>query len=632
MWIGTRCYRVNHTKTSGREQESFDGPQGYVEEDLYGEDDREEDYDIVLTDNGKHQTSFHVPAAFYAMIIGAKGQTRQRLEAETKAQIRVPKQGTTGDIVVTGSTRKSVAAARSRIELIVIGARNKQQFTHFLSVPLNVPDVMKRFVEFRHKVVRKLPVAFSVDESLFQQPEKLHITLCTMALMDNEDRANAAQILLDCQESIISPLLQENGPLEIRVRGLEYMNDDPHAVDVLYAKIESPVLQTAADQIYDYFITKGLMQKKYEHVKLHATLINSLFRASQSEIVDEKAAERKRITFDASEIMRLVQTRIAKGNMLLSIVIGATVAVLTYKLARLIIEGGQFRKGTRCDGKVILITGANTGIGKETARELLKRGGKVYIACRSLERGNEARSDIIAQTGLADIHVRELDLASLESVRKFAKGFLEEENRLDILINNAGVMACPKALTKDGFEQQLGVNHLGHFLLTNLLLDRLKASTPSRIVNLSSLAHKYGKINRKDLNSEHSYNQVTAYCQSKLANVMFTRELAKRLQGTGVTAYSVHPGTVDTELPRHMGSLFFLFDHKLVKPLLRVAFKTPLSGAQTTLYTALEEDLAEESGKYYADCREQKLSKYARNDELSAWLWDESVRMTKLSG
>ncbi|XP_001687889.2 activating signal cointegrator 1 complex subunit 1 [Anopheles gambiae] len=305
MWIGTRCYRVNHTKTSGREQESFDGPQGYVEEDLYGEDDREEDYDIVLTDNGKHQTSFHVPAAFYAMIIGAKGQTRQRLEAETKAQIRVPKQGTTGDIVVSGSTRKSVAAARSRIELIVIGARNKQQFTHFLSVPLNVPDVMKRFAEFRHKVVRKLPVAFSVDESLFQQPEKLHITLCTMALMDNEDRANAAQILLDCQESIISPLLQENGPLEIRVRGLEYMNDDPHAVDVLYAKIESPVLQTAADQIYDYFIAKGLMQKKYEHVKLHATLINSLFRASQSEIVDEKAAERKRITFDASEIMRL---------------------------------------------------------------------------------------------------------------------------------------------------------------------------------------------------------------------------------------------------------------------------------------------------------------------------------------
>ncbi|XP_052872287.1 retinol dehydrogenase 12-like [Anopheles cruzii] len=316
--------------------------------------------------------------------------------------------------------------------------------------------------------------------------------------------------------------------------------------------------------------------------------------------------------------------------MLLTIAVGSLVAVLIYKLARLIIEGGQFRKNTRCDGKVILITGANTGIGKETARELLKRGGKVYIACRSLERANEARNDIVAQTGLGNIHVRELDLASMESIRQFAKSFMAEEPRLDLLINNAGVMACPKALTKDGFEQQLGTNHLGHFLLTNLLLERLKESAPSRIVNLSSLAHKYGKINRNDLNSERSYNQVTAYCQSKLANVMFTRELAKRLAGTGVTAYAVHPGTVDTELPRHMGSLFFLFDHKLVKPLLRIAFKTPLSGAQTTLYTALDEDLAGESGKYYADCREQKLSKYARNDELAAWLWDESAKMTRL--
>ncbi|XP_058053582.1 retinol dehydrogenase 12-like [Anopheles bellator] len=316
--------------------------------------------------------------------------------------------------------------------------------------------------------------------------------------------------------------------------------------------------------------------------------------------------------------------------MLLTIAVGSLVAVLTYKLFRLFIEGGQFRKNTRCDGKVILITGANTGIGKKTARELLKRGGKVYIACRSLERANEARNDIVAQTGLGNIHVRELDLASMESIRQFAKSFMAEEPRLDLLINNAGVMACPKALTKDGFELQLGTNHLGHFLLTNLLLERLKESAPSRIVNLSSLAHKYGKINRSDLNSERSYNQVTAYCQSKLANVMFTRELAKRLAGTGVTAYALHPGTVDTDLPRHMGSLFFLFDHKLVKPLLRIAFKTPLSGAQTTLYTALDEDLAGESGKYYADCREQKLSKYARNDELAAWLWDESAKMTRL--
>lgn len=306
MWIGTRCYRVNQTKGISRFLETVsDEPRTYLEEDMYDGDDREEEYDIEVTNHGKYETSFHVPSAFYAMIIGAKGQTRQRLEAEMKVQIRVPKQGTEGDIVITGSSRKSLVAARSRIELIVIGARNKQQFTHFLSVPLSVPEVIKRFLDFRHKVVSKLPRAFSVDQSLFQQPEKLHITLCTMSLMDNQDRANAAQILLDCQESIISPILKKNGPLEIRIQGLEYMNDDPHGVDVLYAKIKSPILQTVADQIYEYFIAKGLMQRKCEQIKLHVTLINTLFRVSQAEIGNEKEVDRKRITFDASEILRL---------------------------------------------------------------------------------------------------------------------------------------------------------------------------------------------------------------------------------------------------------------------------------------------------------------------------------------
>ncbi|XP_062553175.1 retinol dehydrogenase 12-like [Armigeres subalbatus] len=310
----------------------------------------------------------------------------------------------------------------------------------------------------------------------------------------------------------------------------------------------------------------------------------------------------------------------------------SAIAFVGFKLLRLFIEGGQFRKGTRCDGKVILITGANTGIGKETAKELLKRGGKVYIACRSLEKANQAREELIAETGKSDIHVRELDLSSLESVRTFATKFLQEEPRLDILINNAGVMACPKALTKDGFEQQLGVNHLGHFLLTNLLLDRLKASAPSRVVNLSSLAHRYGTINKRDLNSEQSYNQVMAYCQSKLANVLFTRELAKRLEGTGVTAYAVHPGAVHTELTRHMGSIFFLFEQNLIKPILRLTFKSAKSGAQTSLYTALDEDLAQQSGKYYADCREQKTSKQGTDDDTAGWLWNVSEKMVGLSG
>ncbi|EDS35775.1 short-chain dehydrogenase [Culex quinquefasciatus] len=302
-----------------------------------------------------------------------------------------------------------------------------------------------------------------------------------------------------------------------------------------------------------------------------------------------------------------------------------------FRLLRLFIEGGQYRKRTRCDGKVVLITGANTGIGKETARDLLKRGAKVYLACRSLEKANQAKQELVAETGYPDVHVRQLDLSSLKSVREFAAKFLAEEPRLNILINNAGVMACPKALTEDGFEQQLGVNHLGHFLLTNLLLDRLKSCAPSRIVNLSSLAHRYGTINRQDLNSERSYNQVTAYCQSKLANVLFTGELARRLEGTGVTAYAVHPGTVNTELPRHMGSLFFLFEHKFIKPILSLAFKTPRSGAQTSLYAALDPSLLRESGKYYADCGPRTPSKEALDKDTAKWLWDMSEKMTGLA-
>ncbi|XP_055603262.1 retinol dehydrogenase 12-like [Uranotaenia lowii] len=317
---------------------------------------------------------------------------------------------------------------------------------------------------------------------------------------------------------------------------------------------------------------------------------------------------------------------------LVHVAIGVGVAVIAFKLFRLFIEGGQFRKPTRCDGKVILITGANTGIGKETAKELLKRGGKVYLACRSLEKANQAREDLIQETGSKDIFVRKLDLSSMESIRSFAKSFLQEEPRLDILINNAGVMACPKELTKDGFEQQIGVNHLGHFLLTNLLMDRLKSSAPSRIVNLSSLAHYYGSINKQDLNSERSYNQVMAYCQSKLANVLFTRELARRLEGTGVTAYAVHPGSVDTDLLRHMGSLFFLLEHKLIKPIVRLTFKSVKSGAQTSLYTALDEGLVNVSGKYYADCCEKKPSAAALDDETARWLWNTSEKLTGLSG
>lgn len=187
----------------------------------------------------------------------------------------------------------------------------------------------------------------------------------------------------------------------------------------------------------------------------------------------------------------------------------------------------------------------------------------------------------------------------------------------------------PKALTKDGFEMQLGVNHLGHFLLTNLLLDILKASAPSRIIVLSSLAHKYGEINRNDLNSEKSYNKYKAYSQSKLANILFTQELAKRLKGSNVTVNAVHPGVVKTELGRHLVHSYL---KKLIEPFTYYFFKTSKSGAQTTIRLAVDSELDKVTGQYFADCCLQQVYRAARkNNNDAEWLWKESAKMTRLS-
>lgn len=185
-------------------------------------------------------------------------------------------------------------------------------------------------------------------------------------------------------------------------------------------------------------------------------------------------------------------------------------------------------------------------------------------------------------------------------------------------------MACPRSTTADGLELQIGTNHFGHFLLTNLLLDLLKASAPSRIINVASVLHIIGKINREDLNSEKSYQKLLAYGQSKLANILFTRELAKRLAGTGVVANSLHPGVVSTELQRHLSvARFVLF-------LFAFFFKTPKAGAQTTLALALDPDLENVSGKYFSDCKVAKETKAAQCDDTAEWLWKKSEEVTGL--
>lgn len=274
----------------------------------------------------------------------------------------------------------------------------------------------------------------------------------------------------------------------------------------------------------------------------------------------------------------------------------------------------------------MIITGANTGIGKENAIDLAERGGKVYIACRDVKRGEDALKEIKERSQSDKVIFLQLDLSSLASVREFSEKFHKLESKLHILINNAGVMMCPKSYTKDGFEMQFGTNHLGHFLLTHLLLDLIKASAPSRIINVSSSAHKFGDIERDNLMGEKSYGRVKAYGQSKLANVLFSRELSKKLAGTGVTVNSCHPGAVKTELQRHIHPIIT----HVIGPLFEPFFKTPWEGAQTQIRMAVDPSLENVTGKYFADCEEAATSKHATNDDTATWLYEKSLELVKL--
>ncbi|CAG5130695.1 unnamed protein product [Candidula unifasciata] len=292
--------------------------------------------------------------------------------------------------------------------------------------------------------------------------------------------------------------------------------------------------------------------------------------------------------------------------------------------------GGQYTGKETIKGKTVIITGSNTGIGMETARELARRGGRVIMACRDTVKGEAVRKAIVEEAGNNNVILKKLDLASFASIKEFCKDINESESRIDILINNAGVMACPKMLTQDGLEMQFGVNHIGHFLLTNLLLDKIKASAPSRIIIVSSLAHKWGRINFDDLNSVKSYSRNAAYAQSKLANILHCKELARRLQGTGVTVNCLHPGSVNTELTRHVPFIDSTFIGKLlVLPIRYFLFKTALEGAQTTLRCALDPALETVSGKYFSDCKITSPSSKAEDEEAAKRLWEISEEIVK---
>ncbi|XP_022085672.1 retinol dehydrogenase 11-like [Acanthaster planci] len=283
---------------------------------------------------------------------------------------------------------------------------------------------------------------------------------------------------------------------------------------------------------------------------------------------------------------------------------------------------------TRLDGKTVIITGANTGIGKETAIDLAHRGARIILACRSETRGLIAEREIRETTGNSHVHFMRLDLASLESVKEFAQEFCNREDRLDILINNAGVINDGSTKTAEGYELSFGVNHLGHFLLTNLLLAKLKSSSPSRVITVSSDAYQLGRLGFLD-GEELGANEgrVKLYARSKLANLLFTHELAKTMEGTDVSAFALHPGSIDTDIKRNWA--WWL---RAIAPIISFLFlKTTAEGAQTTIHCAVAQDLEKHSGKYFKGCRVQKVASMARDDKLSRKLWRVSLHMTGLT-
>lgn len=271
--------------------------------------------------------------------------------------------------------------------------------------------------------------------------------------------------------------------------------------------------------------------------------------------------------------------------------------------------------------KVVLVTGANSGIGMATTVALAQQGAYVIMLCRSHQRGELALVQAREQSGSANIELMLCDLGSLVSIRAFAEAFHEKYDVLDVLVNNAGIFSMKRQTTADGFEAMMGVNHLGHFLLTNLLLDTIVHAPQGRIVNVSSAAHKSGRIDFADPYLTKGFSMWRGYAQSKLANIWFTRELARRLAGTSATANSLHPGAVGTNIGVNRDSGF----GKTIQAMLRPFFLTPAQGAETAIYLASSSEVGTVSGEYFYKKKAAPTSARAKDDEQARrfWAWSE---------
>jgi NAD(P)-dependent dehydrogenase (short-subunit alcohol dehydrogenase family) len=272
--------------------------------------------------------------------------------------------------------------------------------------------------------------------------------------------------------------------------------------------------------------------------------------------------------------------------------------------------------------KVCIITGATSGIGKETARMLAAKGAVLVLPVRDSLKGDILKDEILEEVPEAKLDFMHCDLASFQSIRDFVNEFKSKYDSLHLLINNAGIWETKRNVSEDGIEMNFAVNHLAPFLLTNLLLDVLKKSAPARVINVSSEAHRTGKINFADPELEKGYSSFKSYSQSKLANILFTKKLSQILKGTGVTANCLHPGMVNTNLFEKMPAIMY----NIMKPLMI----TPQKGAQTSVFLATSDDGGAKSGEYFVKSKPKKPATIALRQDVADKLWEMSEKYTGL--
>jgi len=273
--------------------------------------------------------------------------------------------------------------------------------------------------------------------------------------------------------------------------------------------------------------------------------------------------------------------------------------------------------------RTIVVTGATSGIGRATALGLAKLDSRLILVGRDAGRAEETSAAIRGATGRKDVEIVLGDFASQTDVRRVADELLARTQAIHVLVNNAGVTMLKRTTTPDGLETTFAVNHLGYFLLTGLLLPRLRAGAPARIVNVASDAHRFGKLDLDDLQNEKGFAAMRVYGQSKTANILFTRELARRLEGTGVTVNALHPGAVATRLGRGNGPLFDLLQRAV-----GIFMRSPERGAETSIHLASAPELERVTGRYFVDKREKQPSPHATDDATARRLWEISEKLT----